>query len=303
MSSYYVGLVIQACISIIAVTGIFALTGLAGMFSLGQAAYMAVGAYVTFILAANTGLPFWITSLGGIATCALVAWVAALPTVRMRKDYFSLISVGLGQAITALLITFSDITNGSQGYSKIPKVEHLMPLAILLVVLVVFCIRNLKYSRFGRMCIALKTDELAAKSFGINVYQLKIKIYILASIVASLAGILYGLQNRVLLPESFGWTASSEQEIFLFFGGTNSLTGAVFSAAFLKCLPEIFRNVTLFGQSLQEYRTIIYCILILLIINFRPTGLLGERELSLGALRKRFSRGKSSKVKGGKKHE
>ena len=121
MSSYYVGLVIQACISIIAVTGIFALTGLAGMFSLGQAAYMAVGAYVTFILAENTGLPFWITSLGGIATCALVAWVAAMPTVRMRKDYFSLISVGLGQAITALLITFSDITNGSQGYSKIPQ--------------------------------------------------------------------------------------------------------------------------------------------------------------------------------------
>lgn len=295
MSSYYTGLVIQACISIIAVTGIFSLTGLAGMFSLGQAAYMAVGAYVTFILAANTGISFWITAVGGIAVCALVAWVAGMPTVRLRKDYFSLISVGLGQTITALLITFSDITNGSQGFSKIPKVKNLMVIAIIAAILVVFCIRNLKYSRFGRMCIALKNDELAAKSFGINVYQLKIKIYVLASVVAGIAGIIYGLQNRVLLPESFGWTASSEQEIFLFFGGTNSLTGAVFSAAFLKCLPEIFRNVTLFGQSLQEYRTIIYCILILLIINFRPSGLLGERELGFRWLTGRFKGNKPPK--------
>ena len=80
MNSYYVGLLIQAAISIIAITGIFALTGLAGMFSLGQAAYMAIGAYITFILAAKTGLSFWITSLGGIGACMLVAWLAAMPT-------------------------------------------------------------------------------------------------------------------------------------------------------------------------------------------------------------------------------
>ncbi|MCI8493246.1 MULTISPECIES: branched-chain amino acid ABC transporter permease [Anaerotruncus] len=289
MNSYYVGLLIQASISIIAITGIFALTGLAGMFSLGQAAYMAIGAYITFILAAKTGLSFWITSLGGIGACMLVAWLAAMPTVRLRKDYFSLISVGLGQTITALLITFSDITNGSQGFSKIPKVKHLLPLALLVTALSIFCVRNLKYSRYGRMSIALKNDELAAKSFGIDVYKLKIKVYILGSVIAGLAGILYGLQNRVLLPESFGWTASSEQEIFLFFGGTNSLTGAVISAALLKCLPEFFRNVTLFGQSLQEYRTILYCILILLIINFRPSGLMGEHEINFSRLRERLS--------------
>lgn len=299
MNSYYVGLMIQASISVIAITGIFALTGLAGMFSLGQAAYMAIGAYVTFILAANTGLSFWVTCLGGIGACMLVAWLAAMPTVRLRKDYFSLISVGLGQTITALLITFSDITNGSQGFSKIPKVKNLLPIALIVVAVAIFCVRNLKYSRYGRMCIALKTDELAAKSFGIDVYNLKVKIYILASVIAGLAGIIFALQNRVLLPESFGWTASSEQEIFLFFGGTNSLTGAVISAAFLKCLPEVFRSVTLFGQSLQEYRTIIYCILILLIINFRPSGLLGERELSFRWIRNRLN---GAARKEGKKH-
>ena len=298
MNSYYVGLLIQAAISIIAITGIFALTGLAGMFSLGQAAYMAIGAYIPSIRAANPGPSFWTTRRAGSGACMVGAWLAAMPTVRLRKDYFSLISVGLGQTITALLITFSDITNGSQGFSKIPKVEHLLPLALLVTALSIFCVRNLKYSRYGRMSIALKNDELAAKSFGIDVYKLKIKVYILGSVIAGLAGILYGLQNRVLLPESFGWTASSEQEIFLFFGGTNSLTGAVISAALLKCLPEFFRNVTLFGQSLQEYRTILYCILILLIINFRPSGLMGEHELSFSRLRERLS-GRRKKKEGG----
>ncbi len=301
MSSYHIGLIIQACITIISITGIFALTGLAGMFSLGQAGYMAIGAYVTFIVANKLGVSFWLTSLVGIAFSAFIACIAAYPTVRLRKDYFSLITIGLGQAITALLITFSGITNGAQGFTKIPKVKNLVVIVLVMTVIVIIAIRNLKYSRFGRMCIALKNDELAAKSFAINVYNLKIKIYVLASIIASIAGILMGLQSRVLLPESFGWTASSELEIFLFFGGTNSLTGAVISGGLLKVLPEFFRNVTLFGQSMQEYRTILYCILIIIVLNVRPNGLFGEYELNFNFLRKLKGKDKQLKENGGKK--
>ncbi len=293
MSSYQIGLLIQACISVISITGIFALTGLAGMFSLGQAGYMAIGAYGTFILASKLGVSFWFTSILGIAFSAVIACIAAYPTVRLRKDYFSLISIGLGQAVTALLITFSSITNGSQGFTKIPKVDNLVIIVLVITVLVVIAIRNLKYSRFGRMCIALKNDELAAKSFAINVYNLKIKIYVLASIIASIAGILLGLQSRVLLPETYGFTASSEMEIFLFFGGTNSMTGSVISGFVLKVLPELFRSVTLFGQSLQEYRTILYCVLIIIVLNVRPAGLFGEYELDLRSITKLFSKRKS----------
>jgi len=295
MSSYQISLIIQACISVISITGIFALTGLAGMFSLGQAAYMAIGSYTTFILANRLGIPFWFTAIIGIGFSALIAFIAALPTVRLRKDYFSLITIGLGQAIIALLITFSKVTNGAQGFTKIPKVKNLVWIALVITIIMVIIIRNLKYSRFGRMCIALKNDELAAKSFAINVYRLKITIYILASIIASISGILIGLQSRVLLPETFGWTASSEQEIFLFFGGTNSLTGAVVSAFSLKILPELLRNVTLFGQSMQEYRTILYCILIILVLNFRTAGLFGEYELNFNFLKKGFHKLKSKK--------
>ncbi len=303
MSSYQISLLIQACISVISITGIFALTGLAGMFSLGQAGYMAIGAYGTFILASKLGVSFWLTSVLGIALSAIIACIAAYPTVRLRKDYFSLISIGLGQAITSLLITFSSITNGSQGFTKIPKVENLLYIVIIVTVIVIIAIHNLKYSRFGRMCIALKNDELAAKSFAIDVYKLKIKIYVLASIIASIAGILLGLQSRVLLPETYGFTASSELEIFLFFGGTNSMTGSVISGFVLKVLPELFRSVTIFGQSLQEYRTILYCILIIIVLNVRPAGLFGEYELSLKSIKKLLSKKKSKGNDGRRVHK
>ena len=131
------------------------------------------------------------------------------------------------------------------------------------------------------MCIALKTDEIAAKSFGIDVYRLKIKIYVVASMIAAVGGICYGLRNRVISPDAFDWSASSEMQILLFFGGSNSLTGSVLSAAVLKVLPEFLKGIELFGISLQDCKTIIYCLLIIVVINFPTQGIMGERELRL----------------------
>ena len=159
-------------------------------------------------------------------------------------------------------------------------------------------VRNLKYSRFGRMCIALKTDEIAARSFGIDVYRLKVKIYVLASVIAGVGGICYGLRNRVISPDAFDWSLSAEMQILLFFGGTNSLTGSVISAAGLKVLPEFLKGVKLFGINLQDCKTIIYCLLIIVVINFRTQGIMGERELDTAALR-RLAGGFTRSGKGG----
>lgn len=290
MSAYQQSIIMTACISVISVSGVFVITSLAGMFSMGQAAFLAISAYITFILAKTLSLPLILTSVIGIGMSALCAYIISIPTLKLRKDYFSLITMGFGEMITAVVILFEKYTNGSIGYSRIPKVHHLFWIVIGLTVLVVFCVWNLKKSRFGRMCIALKTDEVAARSFGIDVYKVKIKVYVFASAIAGLAGILYGLRNRVIMPDSFNWNLSAEMQIFLFFGGTNSLTGAVISAILLKILPEFFRTIKIFGQSLQEYRTIIYCILILVVINFRPKGMFGEKEFSVEALRRRLKR-------------
>lgn len=286
MSAYQLSIVMLACISIISVCGVFAMTSLAGMFSLGQAAYMSISAYLTFCLARYLGWPIWFTAIIGLVASGLVAFIISLPALKLRRDYFALLSVGFGEMVLAIVILLGKWTNAAVGFSKIPKVKNLIWIVLAITALVVFMVRNLKYSRFGRMCMALKTDEIAARSFGIDVYRLKVKIYVIASVIAAVGGICFGLRNRVIAPDSFDWSLSSEMQILLFFGGTNSLTGSIISAASLKVLPEFLKGITLFGMSLQDFKTAIYCILILLILNFRTQGIMGEQELSLEPIRK-----------------
>ena len=297
MSAYQLSLVMLACISIISVSGVFTMTSLAGMFSLGQAAYMSICAYLTFCLAKYLNLPILLTSLVGILASALVALLISLPALKLRRDYFALLSVGFSVMVSSIVILLGKWTNAAVGFSKIPKVDNLVWIILGITAIVVFMVRNLKYSRFGRMCIALKTDEIAARSFGIDVYRLKVKIYVIASIIAAVAGICFGLRNRVIAPDSFDWSASSEMQILLFFGGTNSLTGSVISAAALKVLPEFLKGIKLFGMNLQDFRTVIYCVLIIFIINFRTKGIMGEQELSLAPIRKLARSMTSSKKK------
>ncbi len=303
MSAYQTGLIIQVCITIITVVAVFAMTGLAGMFSLGQAAYMAVGAYITFVLYRELDISYFLTGILAILISVFLAWLIGAPTLKLRRDFFALLTVGFSQMVVAVILLFEKYTNGSIGFSKIPRADGLLWVSLLMTALIIFWIRNLKYSRFGRMCIALKNDEVAARSFGIDVYKLKLKIYILASAIAAFAGILMALRNRVITPDSFGWASSAEMQIFLFFGGTNSLTGAILSATVLKMIPEFLRGINLFGTSLQEYRTIIYCIMIIIVINFRPQGILGEVELTTKWIRKLFSRSKDKAVQKSENYE
>ena len=300
MSNYQLSLIMLACISIITVSGVFTMTSLAGMFSLGQASYMSICAYLTFCLARYLSLPIWLTAIIGVLASGLVALIVSLPTLKLRRDYFALMSVAFGQMVSSIVILLGDWTNASIGFSKIPKVQGLVWIILAITVVIVFMVRNLKYSRFGRMCIALKTDEIAARSFGIDVYKLKIKIYVLASMIAAVGGICYGLRTRVISPDAFDWSLSSEMQILLFFGGTNSLTGSVISAAALKVLPEFLKGIKLGGIDLQNFKTVIYCLLIIVVINFRTQGIMGERELDIRSLRD-YARKAQSKIKGGKK--
>ena len=230
-------------------------------------------------------MPLLLSCVIGVLACVLVSLMIAIPTMKLRRDYFALMSISLNQAVGALILTFASVTGGAIGYSRIKKVPNLMYIALGIMVLSVFLVYNFKRSRFGRMSLAVKNDELASRSFGIKVYPLKIKNYVIGGIFAGVAGILYAFQTRIIDPSSFDWSMSSELTIFTFFGGTNSLIGSSISAFFLKIMPEYLRNVTIFGQSLQIYRVILYCILIIIIINFRPAGLFGEWEPTAENLR------------------
>ncbi len=278
----YTHILTQILITVVSVAGVFVLTGMTGMFSLGQAAFMAIGAYTSGILVTKLAIPIFLAWPAAIVLAVLVGFLVGLPTVRLRRDYISLVTLGFGEAITALLNRTTALTGGASGLTGIPKVTTL-PIALVSAILVVVLISFFKKSKYGRQCIAVRSDELAAKSMGINVPRVKMIAFLISVAVTAYGGCLYAFYTAYVDPTLFGWQRSAEWIIMVFFGGVNSLTGSILSTFVLTGLPEMLR-------FLQSYRAIIYAVLVLLIINFKPAGLLGEWELTPANLRRLFRR-------------
>ncbi|MFQ3619945.1 MAG: branched-chain amino acid ABC transporter permease [Spirochaetales bacterium] len=266
-----VSVLVFTCISLIGVSGVFLITGLTGLFSLGQASFMAVGAYTSGVLLVRFGFPFPVAATLGVAAGVLAGALVGLPTVRLRRDYIALVTFGFGEAIIAILNNLTQITGGAMGLVGIPPITTL-PLAVGSAIICLFFVWNFKFSKFGRQCIAVRTDELAARSMGIHADGLKLLVFLLASGFSAYAGVLYAFYTTYVDPGLFNWTRSAEWIIMVFFGGLGSLSGAVISALLLGTLPEVLRFAS-------EWRIALYCGIVLLIINFRPKGLLGEGEL------------------------
>ena len=270
-------------ITLIGVLGVYMVTGLTGLFSFGQAAFLAIGAYVSAVLYKNLGLPLplaaFVAMLVGLAAGLLVG----LPTVRLRRDYISLVTFGFGEAIIAVLNNTANVTGGAMGLSGVPQ-RTSFSLVLASVIACLAIVISYKNSKYGRQCLALRNDELAAKSMGINVERLKLVTFLIAGVMTSFAGVLYVFYTTYVEPGAFGWVISAEWMIIVFVGGVNSLTGAVVATVLLTGLPEFLRFAS-------EWRIAIYCIIVLLILNFRPSGIFGEHEISLDFLRRLFRKG------------
>ena len=264
-------------ITLIGVLGSYLVTGLTGLFSFGQAAFFSVGAYTAAALVKNMEVPFLLAVPAAMAVGLVAGLIVGYPTVRLRRDYISLVTFGFGEAIIALLNNSTNLTGGAMGLSGIPRYTNFAvvwgSVAICLAL-----VAGYKYSKFGRQCLALRTDELAAKAMGINVYRVKLVTFLFAAAMTSYAGVLYAFYTTYVEPGAFGWIVSAEWIIIVFVGGINSLTGSVFATLLLTGLPEVLRFAS-------EWRIAAYCIIVLLIINFRPIGLFGEFELTLQWLR------------------
>lgn len=268
-------------ITILGVVSVFPLTSLTGLFSFGQGAYIAIGAYTAGLMAIHLHMTLVPCIISGLLVSGIIALIVGYPTLKLRRDYFALMSLFLGEAVMSVLNQFGAVTGGAAGLSGIPKMVGVWGIAGGTVV-VIFMVASLKYSRFGRMCLAIKNDELAAKSFGIQVFRVKMKVYVLSSMIAGFSGVLYAFYLQFIDPNMFGWTRSSELVIFLFFGGSNSLTGSILSSIVLTALPELLRFAS-------ELRTVIYTLIIILTLNFRPQGIMGEHELSLRWMKTRIT--------------
>ncbi len=287
---YFVDLGTLFLISLTAVVGVFALTGLTGLFSFGQGGFMALGAYTAVLSNMRLGVPFPIALLLGVAVSSFAGLIIGIPALRLRRDFFALATFGFGEAVTALFQMFTQITGGTMGLPSIPRYTEFW-MALLAAAVAVYAVAHLKNSKFGRQSIAIRNDELAAQAIGIDAFRHKLAVLVFSAALCGLAGGLQGFFIHYVDPRIFNWTTSVEQVIIVYLGGINSLTGTLVSAFVLAAIPEVFRFASL-------WRVVIYAILIILTMNLRPQGLMGEWEFSLPAIKGLFQRGPAPRVAG-----
>ena len=284
---------ILSCINIIAVLGLAILTGYTGLFSIGHAGFMAVGAYASAILVIHFGVPFYLAlALGGLAA-GVSSFIIGFPAFRgagkLRGDYFAIATLGFGEAVRLLLNTTYKYVGGAYGLTEIPGLTTL-PVALGIALLALLGAHNLMNSEHGKNCLAVGQDEVAAQMMGVNLFTTKLKALFISAFYAGVAGGLFGFYMTYLSPANFGIGKSSDLLAAVVFGGMQSLIGPVITAFLLVGLPELLR-------FLMDWRLVIYGILFVVVMVYRPQGMLGYREMSFKWLWAAFRRLRPTKSK------
>lgn len=248
--------------------------GITGQLSLGHAGFMSIGAYSAAIVMQNmpdmTGLVLGMVV--GAFVSILVSFVVAIPTLRLKGDYLAIATLGVGEIIRIVILNL-EITNGASGISNIKNLIS-WPLLFVFVVGAVVLSANFKNSAIGRACISIKEDEIASEAMGIHTTKYKVIAFIFGAVLASVAGSLYATAYYVVKPETFGIATSINILIIVVFGGMGSLTGSAISAIFIGIVNMLL-------QSYAEVRLITYALVLIVVMIFRPQGLLGSKEFGL----------------------
>lgn len=254
------------------VLSVYLLTGLTGLFSLGQGAFVTIGAYTAAIGTLRYGFPVWFSIVLAVLVGIIGGILIGVPTLKLRRDYFLLITFGFGEMVRALLLWTAQLTGGAMGIAGIPYAAGL-PLIAASTLVILLLIANLTKSNFRRNCIAIRDDELAAQAVGINVYGHKIKVFILAAAISSFGGALYAFNIMFIEPNLFDWLESAKLIIIIFVGGMNSLAGVFVMSLIYYTFGEFFRFANV-------WRDVILGVLVVMVIIFRSQGLFGDWNFS-----------------------
>jgi branched-chain amino acid transport system permease protein len=265
----------------ILVLGVYLMTGLTGLFSLGQGGFVSIGAYTAAIAYLRFGIPFPVALALAVVMGAVLGFLVGIPTLRLRRDYFLLVTFGLGEMVRAGLLHLSQLTGGALGMAGMPRRVGL-PLILGSIVVITFITYSLKRSRFGRDCIAIRDDELAASMMGINVYTHKMKVFIISSAITAYGGALYAFNILFIEPNLFNWLESGRLIIITFVGGLNSIAGVIAASAIYYSFGEFFRFI-------DVWRDVLLAVVVVLVIIFRPGGLFQGLSLLPSKLKSMWS--------------
>jgi len=266
---YTLQILVNIGIGIILALGLNIITGLTGQLSLGHAAFMSVGAFTGALLTIKTGTPFYLNVLlSGFVTAgaaALIGW----PILRLSGDYLAICTLGFAEIVKVVFLNL-EVTNKALGLTVPAPVAAIpMPVTVMIVViLTIIASAFIQNSRFGRALKAIRDDEIAAESIGINIARYKVQSFAISAFMAGTGGCLYAHFLGYINPSDFGFLKSIDMLSMIVLGGLGSVPGAVLGAALLSAAPEFLR-------FMSQYRMLVYGALLVFLMVFRPNGLLG----------------------------
>jgi branched-chain amino acid transport system permease protein len=305
LSPYHMRIINLIGIHLILVVSLNLTNGFCGIFSLGHAGFMAVGAYMTAILTIPAAkkafllpqLPGWLAGLelpflpalllGGLAA-ALCAYLIGYPVLRLRGHYLSVATLGFLVIMQVCVTQLDGITRGARGLNGLEPFTNIWWVWAG-VILTIYVSVKLIGSAYGRGMVAIKEDELAAEALGVNLTAHKLLAFCISAFFAGIGGALWGHLITVITPASFSYSQTFNLVVMSVVGGMSSITGGVVGALLMTLVPEFLRNielgVTVFGLTLPPLyglSQIILAIALIFVILFRPNGLMGRREFSWG---------------------
>ena len=276
LTNYYQGILILVMINIIMTVSLNMVSGFLGQLVLGHAGFMSVGAYTGALFTMYSGLPEWLGFSIGIILAGIVALVfgiiIGIPALRLRGDYLAIITLGFGEIIR-VIINSLEFTGGAKGLSGIPSITNFSNVFLVMVLSVIIMTCFLR-SRHGRAVISIRENEIAAEACGIRTTYYKMAAFVLSAFFAGVAGALYAHHIGVLSPAKFDFNYSIEFLVMVVLGGMGSITGSIVAAVALTVLPELLREFS-------DYRMVIYAVLLVVTMLFKPSGLMGKYEFSL----------------------
>ncbi len=291
LSSFWQLNVLIIGINIIMAVSLNLINGYTGQFSLGHAGFMAVGAYVGVVLTTNFHAPFVVALLAGGLAAAFLGFLIGIPTLRLNGDYLAIATLGLGEIIRIVIMNI-EYVGGAAGFKGIPHHTN-FAWVFWLTVLALFFIKNFVNSTHGRACLAIRENEIAAESMGINTTKYKVLAFAIGAGFAGIAGGLFAHCFYLISPNSFTFMASFNYLIMVVMGGMGSITGSIAGAFVVTFLSAAL-------ASWPEFRMIIYALALIFLMFYRPQGLFGYMEItSMRPLNRIFGRPKE-KQEGGR---
>ncbi len=303
MFNFFLLILIYAGIYALMALGQNIITGYGGMLSLTQAGFFAIGSYATAILATRFGWSFWATLPVAALLSAFFGLLIGLPTLRLKGDYLAIATLGFGEIVRNVLNNWDSLTNGPMGIQRIPmpnlfsftinpyKKYAFLFMLIITVLIAYLLFQRLARSRMGRALTAVREDEIAAQSMGINITKYKVYAFILGASVAGIAGSFQAVFTLSVTPGTYTFMVSIMVLCMVVLGGMGNFKASILGAFIIQLISYLPQLTGLSSVIPPQFKQILFGLILVVMMIWRPQGLLGRESNRYGK--------KAAKSKGG----